>query len=196
MVLNARISSCSIFARFSTATPGMKNYWLTIGLAVLALAFGWQVGLHRNDLSVSPDGLPSATLPDSFWNNLEGGQNQLGEWRGKVLIVNHWATWCEPCRKEIPMFMDARQQYADRGLELIGIAHDDEDKVRRYVDSMGMDYPQLLAGKGLGQKWMVELGNNGSLPFTLVFDRDGNLRAKKVGLMSERELRLAIEAVL
>lgn len=174
----------------------MKKYWLTAGLAMLGLMLGWQAGLHRNTLSVSPDSVLSASLPDSYWDNLDGGQNQLGEWRGKALIVNHWATWCEPCRKEIPMFMEFRQQYADSGLELIGIAHDGEDEVRRYVDSMGMDYPQLLAGKGMGQKWMAELGNNGSLPFTLIFDREGNLRAKKLGLMSERELRLAIESVL
>lgn len=174
----------------------MKKYFLTFSLAMLGLVVGWQVGLHRNDISVIPDTLASASLPDSFWPNLDGGQNQLGEWKEKVLIVNHWATWCQPCRQEIPMFMDIQAQYAEQGVELIGIAHDEEDEVRRYVDSMGMDYPQLLAGKGQGQKWLAELGNNGSLPFTLIFDREGNLRAKKVGLMSERELRTAVESVL
>ena len=172
----------------------MKNFWLTVSLAVAGLFLGWQFGLQRNDVTIVP--AASATLPDSYWRNLDGGQNQLSEWRDKVLIVNHWATWCEPCRKEIPMFMEVQQQYAEQGVELIGIAHDDEQDVRRYVDSMGMDYPQLLAGNGTGQKWLAELGNNGSLPFTLVFDREGSLRAKKVGLMSESELRRAVESVL
>lgn len=172
----------------------MKNFWLTVSLAVAGLFLGWQFGLQRNDVTIVP--AASATLPDSYWSNLDGGQNQLSEWQDKVLIVNHWATWCEPCRKEIPMFMEVQQQYAEQGVELIGIAHDDEQDVRRYVDSMGMDYPQLLAGNGTGQKWLAELGNNGSLPFTLVFDREGNLRAKKVGLMSESELRRAVESVL
>ncbi len=174
----------------------MNKYWVTLGLAMLGLVFGWQVGLQHNTPSQLPDSVLSARLPNSVWNNLDGGQNQLGDWQDTVLVVNHWATWCEPCRREIPMFMEIRNHYADQGLELIGIAHDDEDEVRRYVDSMGMDYPQLLAGKGLGQKWLAELGNNGSLPFTLVFDREGNLRAKKTGLMSEQELRKAIESVL
>ena len=174
----------------------MKKYWLTISLAVLGLAIGWQAGLHRNDISVAPDTQTSATLPDSYWPNLDGGQNQLSEWHEKVLIVNHWATWCEPCREEIPMFMEVQARYAEQGVELIGIAHDEEDEVRRYVDSMGMNYPQLLAGRGQGQKWLVELGNNGSLPFTLVFDREGNLRAKKLGRMSEQELRTAVESIL
>ena len=59
-----------------------------------------------------------------------------------------------------------------------------------------MDYPQLLAGLGQGQKWLAQLGSNGSLPLTLVFDREGNLRARKLGLMSEQELESAIRAVL
>jgi thiol-disulfide isomerase/thioredoxin len=172
----------------------MKSFWLMLSLALAGLLLGWQFGLQRNDVTIVP--AASATLPDNHWSNLDGGQNQLSEWRDKVLIVNHWATWCEPCRKEIPMFMEVQQQYAEQGVELIGIAHDDEQDVRRYVDSMGMDYPQLLAGKGAGQKWLAELGNNGSLPFTLVFDREGSLRAKKVGLMSESELRRAVESVL
>ena len=174
----------------------MKKYWLTISLAVLGLAIGWQAGLHRNDISITLDTQTSTTLPDSYWPNLDGGQNQLSEWQEKVLIVNHWATWCEPCREEIPMFMEVQARYAEQGVELIGIAHDEEDEVRRYVDSMGMDYPQLLAGRGQGQKWLAELGNNGSLPFTLIFDREGNLRAKKLGRMSEQELRTAIESIL
>lgn len=174
----------------------MRKYWLTIGLAIIGLAIGWQAGLHRNDISITPGSQASITLPDSYWPNLNGGQNQLGEWQNQILIVNHWATWCEPCRQEIPVFMEVQQQFDAQGVELIGIAHDDEDDVRRYVDSMGMDYPQLLAGKGLGQKWLAELGNNGSLPFTLVFDRSGKLRAKKVGRMSGQELREAIESAL
>jgi len=172
----------------------VKNLWFTAALAVAGLLLGWQFGLQRNDVTTLPEA--SATLPDNYWSNLDGGQNQLSEWWGKVLIVNHWATWCGPCRKEIPMFMEVQQQYAGQGVELIGIAHDDEQDVRRYVDSMGMDYPQLLAGKGAGQKWLAELGNNGSLPFTLIYDREGYLRAKKVGLMSESELRRAVESVL
>jgi len=174
----------------------MRKYWLTAGLAIVGLILGWQAGLQRTTLSYTPDSELSTVLPDSYWDNLDGGQSQLTDWPGKALIVNHWATWCEPCRKEIPMFMAVRDQYAEQGLELIGIAHDDAEEVRRYVDSMGMDYPQLLAGNGTGQKWLAEFDNNGSLPFTLVFDREGNLRAKKLGLMSERELRLAVESAL
>lgn len=174
----------------------MNKFWLTAALAITGMMLGWQLGLHRNDLSLTPETRISTKLPDTIWQNLDGGQNQLGDWRDKILIVNHWATWCEPCREEIPMFMSVQQQYAEQGVELLGIAHDNEEDVRRYVDSMGMDYPQLLAGKGEGQKWLAELGNNGSLPFTLLFDRQGILQTKKLGRMAESELRKALESIL
>ena len=175
----------------------MKHYWIAIVLAVFGAAMGWQFGLQHNQQTETPATDYSAhTLPEELWHNLDGGENRLSEWQGKTLIINHWATWCEPCRREIPMFMAVRDEYRDRDVELIGIAHDNEEDVRRFVDSMGMDYPQLLAGLGQGRKWLAQLGSNGSLPLTLVFDREGNLRARKLGLMSEQELQAAIKAVL
>lgn len=174
----------------------IKN-WIIAGLAVLGLALGWQMGSQQS-MPTGNAGVDNSqqSLPDYAWENLSGGQNKLTQWQGKVLIVNHWATWCEPCRKEIPMFMDFRQRHQAQGLELIGIAHDNAEDVRRYVDSMGMDYPQLLAGPRQGMKWAAALGSNGSLPLTLVFDRQGQLRAKKIGLMAESELTQAVSGLL
>ena len=174
----------------------LKN-WIIIALGVAGLLIGWQLGERQaSPPDESAEQISSQTLPSEQWGNLDGGQNRLTDWKGKVLIVNHWATWCEPCRKEIPMFMDFRAMYIDQGLELIGMAHDDIDQVRRYVDSMGMDYPQLLAGEMQGRKWLASLGSNGSLPLTLVFDRAGQLRAKKLGLMSKTELVEAVSPLL
>lgn len=175
----------------------MKKNLVALALAIIGAAIGWQFGLHQKENTAPTIEQYSAqTLPEGQWQNLEGGQSRLTEWQGNILIINHWATWCEPCRREIPMFMTVREQYSDQGVELIGIAHDDEDTVRRYVDSMGMEYPQLLAGMGQGQKWLAQLGSNGSLPLTIVFDRQGNLRARKLGLMSEQELHTAIKSIL
>lgn len=175
----------------------IKNGLIAL-LAIAGLVLGWQFGLQQNGvpLAVISENPTARALPDTQWDNLLGGQNSLLEWQGKVLVVNHWATWCEPCRREIPMFMAVRAQYAEQGLELIGVAHDDEQAVRRYVDSMGMDYPQLLAGPAQGRAWLAALGSNGSLPLTLVFDRDGQLRAKKLGLMSKGELIKSISDLL
>jgi len=173
-----------------------KN-WLIAALAVVGLLLGWQFGQMRNSGPPVMAEQPSAqVLPDTQWQSLRGDSRSLTEWKGKVLIVNNWATWCEPCRREIPMFMEVRDQYLDQGLELIGLAHDDEESVRLYVDSMGMEYPQLLADPQQGQAWLASLGANGSLPLTLIYDREGQLRAKKLGLMSESELRRAISGLL
>ena len=175
----------------------MNRNWMIIALGALGLGVGWQLGTHQANPSIDQSAeISHQTLPDEKWDNLDGGQSQLTQWKGKVLVINHWATWCEPCRKEIPMFMDFRRQYVDQGFELIGMAHDNLENVRRYVDSMGMDYPQLLAGEIQGRKWLAALNSNGSLPLTLVFDRAGQLRAKKLGLMSETELRKAVVALL
>jgi len=170
--------------------------------AVAVFAVAWQFTLLRDDpaTKASPPKLEmqasAATLPDIPWDNLTGGQNRLTEWGGSVMIVNNWATWCEPCRREIPLFMDFQARYADQGVVLIGIAHDELEDVRRYSDEMGMNYPQLIAGAEQGAQWLETLGNSGSLPLTLVYDRQGRLRAKKLGLMSERELEQAVSGLL
>lgn len=176
----------------------MNRNLLVFMLAIFGAVMGWQLGLKQqtSDSTTGQVEIGAHSLPDMNWPNLDGGQNRLDEWLDQVLVVNHWATWCEPCRREIPMFMDFRANHQAQGLELVGIAHDNEEDVRRYVDAMGMDYPQLLAGMGQGQKWLTALGSNGSLPLTLIYDRDGNLRAKKLGLMSESELSRAVEPLL
>jgi len=180
----------------------MNKTWMGLTLAVAALGVAWQLSSLRDNPAsdLTPpepkQAISAQTLPDMLWDNLVGEQQRLTDWQGNVLIVNNWASWCEPCRREIPMFMDFQARYADQGVVLIGIAHDELEEVRRYVDEMGMDYPQLIADIEQGAQWLETLGNNGSLPLTLVYDRQGRLRAKKLGLMSERELEQAVSSLL
>lgn len=180
----------------------MNKTWVGLTLAVAALGVAWQLSSLRDIPSSAmtppePEWQVSAqTLPDIPWDNLVGEQQRLTDWQGDILVVNNWATWCEPCRREIPMFMDFQVRYAEQGVVLIGLAHDDLEDVRRYVGEMGMDYPQLIADAERGAKWLKILGNNGSLPLTLIYDREGQLRAKKLGLMSERELEKVVTNLL
>lgn len=114
---------------------------------------------------------PAFTLPD-----LDNQPHSIAEWDGRPLLINFWATWCEPCRKEIPAFIRARERYADQGLEIIGIAIDLPDMVSEYAGEMDINYPLLY-----GQENAVDLnyryGNRtGALPYSVFIDAGGIVR--------------------
>ena len=73
-------------------------------------------------------------------------QQSLAQWRGKVIVVNFWATWCEPCRKEMPEFVVAQREFGPRGLQFVGIAVDQRDKVAQFAKELDLNYPALIGG--------------------------------------------------
>src|SRR6478609_7341682 len=92
----------------------------------------------------------------------------LEQWRGKVLVVNFWATWCAPCREEIPGFVKFQQQYGTRGVQIVGIAIDTAERVAPYVQEIGINYPILVGGIET-MDFARQIGNRaGVLPFTVV----------------------------
>ena len=80
-------------------------------------------------------------LPDA-----KGREQSIGQWKGKVLVVNFWATWCVPCREEMPEFVKAQQEFGPRGLQFVGIAIDDVPKVEAFAAELGLNYPVLIGG--------------------------------------------------
>ena len=112
------------------------------------------------------------------------------------MIVNFWATWCPPCRKEIPEFIKLQEKYGQQGLIFIGIAIDQKDKVQAYSDEMGVNYPILL-----GELEAIELskraGNRLSgLPYTAIIDRSGKIVGSEVGGLTEAKLDALIKPLL
>ena len=138
---------------------------------------------------------PRAWMRTVTLEDVDGEQRVLAEWAGQPLLLNFWATWCPPCREEIPFLAAAQDVYAKRGLQVVGVAIDDAGPVRSFGDEIGINYPSLLAGD-TGETLMQEFGNRGSLPFTVLIDRDGTVHSTKLGPFTETELAFALDELI
>lgn len=143
------------------------------------------------------DTLSSAPLYEASFNDLAGQPVALERLRGKVAVVNFWAPWCPPCRKEIPDLIEVHAQYRERGVAFLGIAvEDNSELVQGFARASGIDYP-LVIGKEQGIALMQKLGNQlAGLPFTLVLDAQGNIVANRRGKMNAARLEEALQAAL
>lgn len=172
---------------------GRREALLLGAAGIAAAAAGFLIGplLLGRDGGREAELLGSASFPD-----LESRPRRLSEWRGKVLVCNFWATWCTPCREEIPMLVGLRGKYQAKGLEIVGIAIDNAAKVRDFSASFKISYPVLVADAG-GLDLMRGLGNQGGgLPYTIVADRDGEVVYRKLGLLKQGDLEPMIESLL
>jgi thiol-disulfide isomerase/thioredoxin len=132
------------------------------------------------------------TLPD-----LSGAQRALKEWDGKVLAVNFWATWCGPCKEEIPSFNALQKQYGPRGMQFIGVAMDDTDSVKTYLKSTAIEYPVLIGGDEEASKLAIRYGDDeGVVPYTAFIDRKGRIAFLQYGAISPDLARQIIESLL
>lgn len=133
-----------------------------------------------------PVSLPNITLPDA-----DGVRHSLSDWKGRPLLINFWATWCEPCRREIPLLKRLRHENAGDGIEIIGIAVDFRDAVQRYAHEMGIGYPVLI-GEQDGLDAIAAFGMDPVFPFTVFADRQGRIVTLKVGELHPDEARFIL----
>lgn len=134
----------------------------------------------------APLELPDITLPDA-----SGMPRKLSSWRGQPLVVNFWATWCEPCRREIPLLESLRRKATDH-LEVVGIAVDDRGPVLQYMKRMGIDYPVLVGGEDRGMAAIEAFGMQALLPFSVFADDRGRIVAAKVGELHPDDAELIL----
>ena len=128
----------------------------------------------------------SLEAPNFTLTDLNGTTISLSDYAGKVLFLNYWATWCPPCRVEIPDFIEVYNEYRDKGLEILGVSVDQisPDKLVDFVKKNKMNYPVAMATQEMFQDYQPPR----AIPTTLVIDGDGKIQYKKVGMMSKREL--------
>ncbi|HXZ96993.1 MAG TPA: TlpA disulfide reductase family protein [Burkholderiales bacterium] len=176
-----------------------KRAYFIVVVALVAVAAGLYAGLRVHApgfLSPAQSKNASEILFESVLPDLKGNNQPFEQWRGKVLIVNFWATWCPPCREEIPEFIKVQEKYRTRGLLFVGVAVDKKDLVQSYADEVGINYPVLmgdLAAMDLSRK----AGNHaGALPFTLIIDRTGKIIATQYSGLTQHKLEAIIGSLL
>jgi len=150
-------------------------------IALTAISIG--LGLYYYRRSSHSGGSRGARVgqslaPDFSLPDLNGGQLSLSTYRGKVVLLDFWATWCVPCREEIPHFVDMQNQYRDQGLQIIGVSMDDgPEPVRDFYSHFKMNYPVVMGNARIGELYGGVLG----LPIAYVIGRNGRIYAKHIG---------------
>ena len=171
--------------------------------ALLAAAIGafsaYYVKQHSMPQAPAPDAPPVGTKrPDFKLRALgDGTPTSSSAWDGQIVLYNFWAAWCPPCRREIPDLSEVREFYRDDGFEVVGIALDDEDKIKDFLAQMPhVRYPQLI-GYNDAMALSRALGNrSGGLPYSVLVDRGGIIRFVKAGELKKAELIERLEALL
>lgn len=132
--------------------------------------------------------------PDFILMDLDDQPFRLASHRGRVVVVNFWATWCPPCRAEIPGFISLQNEFQDEDVLFVGISLDEDgaEAVRPYAANREINYPILLDGHGVARSF----GGVGVLPTTLLIDRGGHIRFRHEGFLLPRALRPAIRTLL
>ncbi len=144
----------------------------------------------------NPAGAVSDSLFAAQFSDANGNMQPLAQWRGRVLIVNFWASWCPPCREEMPELSQLQDKYRDRGVVVLGISTDDAAKMQQFAREAPVSYP-LLAGDAAGLDLATTMGNDRDvLPYTVILRRDGSVAINHFGRIDSLELESALAPLL
>jgi peroxiredoxin len=147
-----------------------------------------------NQTATSADKMKGQPAPDFTLQSLDGKTVRLSDFRGKAVLLNFWATWCQPCKIEMPWFVDLQKQYGPGGLQVIGVAMDDAspEDIAKFAKDLGVDYPILIGKESVGDAY----GGLPFLPATFYIGRDGKVVDKVFGLKGKAEIEDNIKKAL
>jgi len=157
------------------------------------LYFGYHQA-RRTGAGSSPRLTQSSLAPDFSLESLDGSSVRLSDLRGKAVLLNFWATWCGPCKIEMPWFVDLQKQYGSQGLQIVGVAMDDASKedIGKFAKDMGVNYPILIGKESVGDQY----GGVPALPESFLISRDGKIVDKIIGLRGKAEIEDAVKKAL
>jgi cytochrome c biogenesis protein CcmG, thiol:disulfide interchange protein DsbE len=180
----------------------MKSRWIAAGAAACALALLTVPWMLRGEGTAPPvaGGTPSASAStgavaklDLTVKDMNGASIRLADYKGKVIVMNFWATWCGPCQLEIPELVETYAEYKDQGVVVLGISIDDTaETLRAYAPQKHMTYPILLMQDEVDQAYGPIFG----VPVTFFIGRDGKISRKHFGPVTKAQLDQEIKALL
>ncbi len=174
----------------------MKRIFGVSALLVLVAVFAAGCGDVSNDASarVAAATGPRDPAPDFTLKDIEGRDVRLSDYEGKVVLLNFWATWCGPCKIEMPWFVEFQQKYKDRGFSVIAVSMDEEgwDVVRPFLDDLKPNFPVVIGNDEMGD----EFGGVVALPTTFIIDKEGKIASSHQGLVSKGDYEDEIEELL
>jgi thiol-disulfide isomerase/thioredoxin len=171
--------------------PDRREILALAGVGLAAAVAGAVLGPFALQSGSGASALLSTVFPD-----LAGQPRRLRDWRGKVAVCNFWATWCEPCREEIPLLITLYDKYRPQGVDVVGIGVDKLPNIVEFASKLKITYP-LLVGDMRALDLMRDLGNHaGALPFTAILDRQGAVTYRKLGAFRQEELDSILASLL
>lgn len=176
-----------------------RRLWMGTGVALLVIGLALGYGL-----ATGSDGPPSSSAesgqwldrpaPDVIFETLDGAAASVHDYRGTVVLLNFWGTWCAPCRREIPELVEIQKLYSPRGAVVIGVAVEsgEPEEIQAFADALGINYPIWVSTAQTALSSYDAIG----YPFTLLIDAAGTIRKQYLGAQSVASLAADLEAVI